>query len=138
MSKTTFVIRSFDKNIKTFFSTDFKKFWTELTGTEAIDGTQYAKDTVNSKLKTEIQKAHFVLCDITKESANVTYELAYAEGLKKPIIVLRNIKEKQQEVTNTKGFDCIEYNPDDLEELQNELRKNYEKAKKDIFKKRNN
>ena len=68
----------------------------------------------------EIRRADFVIADLTDNNPNVTYELGYARGLEKPLLVL--VQRNARVPFNVSSFLVNVYKPDDPEDLLDKLR----------------
>ncbi len=72
------------------------------------------------KIIREIELAAFVIADLTELKQNVFYELGYAEGHKKPVVV--TAKEGTQLPFDVKDIPTVFWRPIDLMGLRSELR----------------
>ncbi len=70
-----------------------------------------------------IQRASFVVADLSKRNQNVTYELGYAHALGKPSILLINYKSDPNIPSDLAGLSVIAYDPDNLGYLARALKK---------------
>ncbi len=70
-----------------------------------------------------IQRASFVVADLSKQNQNVTYELGYAHALGKPSILLLNLKSDFTLPSDLAGFNVIAYDPDNLGNLAGAIKK---------------
>lgn len=113
MSKHTFVIRPFRKEFKKYYDNNFKDAWAAVHGFLLRDAEPYRPVTINQKVKDLIKEASFVICDITINSSNVYWELAYAQGLGKPVILLNNTqyqrKKGEKVAVDLTGVEYIRY-----------------------------
>ena len=86
---------------------------------ERVDQEVFTGDIVE-RLKNRISSCDLVIADITGNNPNVLYELGYADGLGKPVIV---ISQEQETVFDLKTRRQIRYRPLDIRSLAEVLDK---------------
>ncbi len=94
-------------------------------------------DKIDDGILVEIQKAKFVVCDITAKDKNeprasVFFEAGYAKGKNIPVIWSCNkiMKEMQKEVFDTRQYYFIFWDKDRMDEFEKELQKRIEEDDK--------
>lgn len=95
-------------------------------GYKALRGDHtYAVDHIPDLVRENIAKCGFTIVNMFEPNENVAYELGYAHGLEKPVVLIRE-KGSEQEMTIGNGvirwadwlwtLNCIEYNVEDTDE----------------------
>lgn len=84
---------------------------------ERVDKDEYVGDVVE-RIKERISKAELVIADITGGSPNVFFEVGYAEGVGKPVILLT---QPQDVPFDLRTKNQIRYDPHDLLSVSREL-----------------
>lgn len=69
----------------------------------------------------QIDKADFIIADMSERNPNVFYEVGYAHALGKNVVMITNNAEDIP--FDLKHFQHIVYNPEDIDYLRSELKK---------------
>jgi nucleoside 2-deoxyribosyltransferase len=80
-----------------------------------------AGEDISSSISRTIQRADFVIADITESNPNVMYEVGYAHGLRKPVILIANFNAKENIPIGLKGLQFVGYDLARLEVLRDYL-----------------
>ena len=105
----------YKKNVKDFLIGSELKI--KVSRSDDFTGTDVVADTILE----EIQKAEFILCDITNCNKNVFFELGYAKGINKSIIFLLE-QNKPAEFFDVNHIRRIEYSYQQEVQFQNLLK----------------
>ncbi|MFN0168357.1 MAG: nucleoside 2-deoxyribosyltransferase [Bryobacteraceae bacterium] len=73
---------------------------------------------VTSRILDRIRQADLIIADVSRQNSNVMYELGFAHALRKPTILLLNIKSGDSKLpADLAGFAYFPYDPADLGRL---------------------
>lgn len=86
---------------------------------ESINGNVVHENVINS-----IRKSHIILFELSDVNPNVLYELGIANGLKKPIIILREANANTNLPTDINQFIYLTYDKNKLDKFHHKLSKN--------------
>lgn len=87
---------------------------------EDIEEATYA-NLVHENVINSIRKSHIVIFEISDVNPNVLYELGIANGLKKPIIILRELESKEELPTDVNQFIYLNYKKSELDIFSSKL-----------------
>lgn len=119
--KYVFVLMPFSDEFKNVYDLCIKTVCKENFVTcERLDELIFSEGMLE-KIYTQINKADFIIADMSERNANVFYEVGYAHALNKKVILLTN--NAADIPFDLKHFQHIVYNPNDLLILQSELDK---------------
>jgi len=90
---------------------------------EATHSSMVHENVINS-----IRKSHIVIFELSDVNPNVLYELGIANGLKKPIIVLRETNANEKLPTDLNQFIYLTYDKNKLDKFHHKLSKSIIKA----------
>lgn len=133
-----------------FGTQDEQRIWREFDSRfEAIEKTvgafeavairidkEYTLDELVKRIKEEIQKARFVIADLTDERPSCYFEVGYAEALKKPVVYVASKESVVNPKTPTKIHFDIHRNVNfftNNKELKAKLKSVIEKNSKKLF-----
>lgn len=68
-----------------------------------------------------IQKADFIVADVSRKNPNVLYELGYAHALRKPTLLMLSTDSVGEMPFDLAGHQMATYNPKDLTSLKNQI-----------------
>lgn len=83
---------------------------------------------VHENVISSIRKSHIIIFEISDVNPNVLYELGIANGLKKPIIILRECKAQEELPTDVNQFMYLTYDKNELDKFSNKLARSITKA----------
>ena len=93
-----------------------------------IDDKKHSNNTIDNEILSEIEKAKFVVCDITssdveKPRSSVYFEAGYARGKNKPVIwtCSGEMKEIHFKSFDTSHYKCLFWNENNMENFIKEL-----------------
>src|SRR5258708_1988573 len=78
---------------------------------------------LTSSILDSIRKADLIIADVSFQNPNVLYEIGFAHALRKPTILLYNIRSGSGLPSDLVGFDYITYDPADLRGLADLVKK---------------
>ena len=117
--KFAFVIMSFGQEMKDTY--EEMKFAVEAYGNnlkvERIDD-EFGDYKITETILKKIQQAEFIICDLTEEKPNVYFELGYARGIKKTVILTAKYGSKIH--FDVRGYRVVFYSS--LTELKQKLK----------------
>ncbi len=80
---------------------------------------QYFTGIIIEEIKTRIRESSFVIADISTSNPNVFFELGFAQGCNKPVVIICRIGE--QLAFDVSGMNVIFYNPNVIRELKKSI-----------------
>lgn len=119
-TSTAFMIMPFGfPELNSFYQTNIKEYLKnsdlqiDVKRSDDFTGTDVVADTILSR----IQKAEFIICDITNQNKNVFFEIGYAKGIRKNILFLLE-QNKPAEFFDVNHIRRIEYSYERPTEFQ--------------------
>ena len=88
-----FVVMQFSEQFTNIHKEIIQKICNEVNLTAKLASDTYGPGMIISDIVADIVSSEFVIAEITPNNANVFYEVGYAHGIKKPVILLANRKE---------------------------------------------
>jgi len=122
--KQCFVIMPFSKEFKNIYELGIKLTIKELgMHCSRVDELHFSKS-ILSQIYNGIEKANFLIADMTGKNSNVFYEVGYAHALRKEVILLN---QNSKDISfDFKDMSHIFYDKDNLPDLMNRLKKRVE------------
>lgn len=118
-----FMIMPFgDKGLNSFYKKEIKEYLKGKMQIDVLRADDFSdNDVIIDTIYREIQKAEFIICEISEANKNVFYEIGYAKALNKELIFLlrRGIEHKFFDVAHIRRID---YDIDEPIELQEKLK----------------
>jgi len=115
-----FMIMPFrDKNLSSFYRNSIQQFLKSKLRIDIYRADDFNDtDVIIDTIYKEIEKAEFVICEITECNKNVFFEIGYAKALNKELIFLlrRGIEHKFFDVAHIRRIDYDLDNPEELQE----------------------
>ena len=112
-----FVIAPFDQDQQRVLDTVRRAV--EDTGFSVIQfgGPMRPGAGLTTRILESIRKADLIIADVSRENPNVLYELGFAHALRKPTILLVDIKSGSRLPSDLDGLEYITYDAADLPRL---------------------
>ena len=108
---------AFSEDLYSMYSGVLAKYGISAT---RIDGTSY---NLTADIRQAIKKADFIIADISGNNANVMYELGFAHGSEKPVIMLTHSKDRVPfDLANIHVF-VVDNNPSSIKQFCERLEK---------------
>ncbi|MBN2589881.1 MAG: hypothetical protein JXA96_08455 [Sedimentisphaerales bacterium] len=82
----------------------------------------FSSSAVTESILEHIRKADLVFCDISRQNANVFYELGFAHALRKDVILLRSTQADKEIPLDLQGFLYLVYDSSNLSSLRDQVR----------------
>jgi nucleoside 2-deoxyribosyltransferase len=77
---------------------------------------------MTSSILAGIRRADLVITDVSRQNSNVLYEIGFAEALRKPILLLLNVKSDHGLPSDLTGLEFIPYDFANLPRLAEQVK----------------
>ena len=125
-SQQVFVAMSFSKDMNNIYDEAIKPAIVEAGYKPYRVDKEPHGERIDAKIISEIRKSRFLVADVTEHKNGVYYEAGYAQGMGIPVIWSVCKNELKQAHFDTRQFQHILWNEDELDKFREELKINIE------------
>lgn len=131
---TAFMIMPFrSSKLNSFYKENIAGFLKEKLNIKTVRADDFTdNDIIVDTIYREIEKAEFIICEITDCNKNVFYEIGYAKGINKQLIFIARRGIKDLRFFDTAHMRRIDYDLENPVELQEKLKDTIETIRKKI------
>ncbi len=134
--KKAFVIMPYSEDSNNNYNIIKEVFSNQGLETVRADEVISAGQSISEKIKELISKSDIIICDVTGNNPNVMYELGFAHGINKPVILIAsNINELRIDIANYRII-IVDKNQKSREQLSKGLTETLEEIRKDSRRKK--